>query len=104
MTTRQRVGRWAGRKLARRLGKSVPFVGAAVAVAYLAHSVRQKGLFGGLAHTALDALPVVGAVKNGIELFTDDWFPDRPPTTAPSSPSSEAPPPRSKPGRRTRGA
>ena len=96
------MGRWAGRKLARRLGKSVPFVGAAVAVAYLAHSVRRKGLFGGLAHTALDALPVVGAVKNGIELFTDDWFPDRP-EAAPSSPSIEAPPPRSRPGRRTRG-
>ena len=57
----------------------MPIVGTAVAVAYLAHSVRRKGLFGGLAHTALDALPVVGTVKNGIELFTDDWFPDRPP-------------------------
>jgi hypothetical protein len=78
MTTRQRVGRWAGRKLARRLGKLVPIVGTAVAVAYLAHSVRHKGLLGGLAHTTLDALPIVGAVKNGIELFTDDWFPDRP--------------------------
>jgi hypothetical protein len=104
MTRGQKVGRWAGRKLARRLGKSVPFVGAAVAVAYLAHSVRRKGLFGGLAHTALDALPVVGAVKNGIELFTDDWFPDRPPAPPPSSPGTEGPPPHSRPGRRTRGA
>ena len=86
MTTRRRVGRWAGRKLARRLGKSVPIVGAAVAVAYLVHSVRHKGLFGGLAHTALDALPIVGAVKNGIELFTDDWFPDRPLEAGPSRP------------------
>jgi len=82
MTRGQKVGRWAGRRLARRLGKSVPIVGTAVAVAYLAHSVRRKGLFGGLAHTALDALPIVGAVKNGIELFTDDWFPDRPPEAA----------------------
>src|SRR5688572_5203015 len=102
MTTRQRVGRWAGRKLARRLGKSVPIVGAAVAVAYLAHSVKRKGLFGGLAHTALDALPIVGAVKNGIELFTDDWFPDRPEAT--SSDGTAGPRPRSRPGRRTRGA
>ena len=101
MTRGQKAGRWAGRKLARRLGKSVPFVCAAVAVAYLAHSVRRKGLFGGLAHTALDALPLVGAVKNGIELFTDDWIPDRP---ARSSPGSEGPRPRSRPGRSTRGA
>jgi len=82
----------------------VPIVGAAVAVAYLAHSVRHKGLFGGLAHTALDAFPIVGAVKNGIELFTDDWFPDRPPAAAPSSPGIEESPPRSRPGRRMRGA
>ena len=80
----------------------MPIVGAAVAVAYLAHSVKRKGLFGGLAHTALDALPFVGAVKNGIELFTDDWFPDRP--EALSSDGSAAPRPRSTPGRRTRGA
>jgi hypothetical protein len=82
----------------------VPIVGAAVAVAYLAHSVKHKGLFGGLAHTALDALPIVGAVKNGIELFTDDWFPDRPLPETTSSPGSAAPPPRSRPGRRIRGA
>ena len=101
MATGNRVGKWAGRKLARRLGKSVPIIGTAVAVAYLAHSVKRKGLVGGLAHTALDALPIVGAVKNGIELFTDDWFPDRPvPLT---SPGSEGPPLRSRPGRRTRG-
>lgn len=104
MTTRRRVGWWAGRKLARRLGKSLPLVGTAVALAYLAHSVRRKGLFGGLAHTALDVLPVVGTVKNGIEMFTDDWFPDRPLVLEPSSPSIEAPPRRSRPGRRTRGA
>jgi len=101
MTTSNRVGRWASRKLARRLGKSVPIVGAAVAVAYLAHSVKRKGLFGGLAHTALDALPIVGAVKNGIELFTDDWFPDRPLDVA-SSDSTEEAPQRAKPVRRVR--
>ena len=103
MATGNRVGKWAGRKLARRIGKSVPIVGTAVAVAYLAHSVKRKGLFGGLAHTALDAMPVVGAVKNGIELFTDDWFPDRPVVVSPSAPGSAGAPPRSRPGRRNRG-
>lgn len=103
MARSRRVGWWAGRKLARRLEKSIPFIGTVVAVAFLAQSIRRKGLFGGLAHTALDVLPVVGTVKNGIEMFTDDWFPDRR-ATEPSSPSSAAPRPRSTPGPRTRGA
>ncbi len=90
MTRRHRVGRWAGRRLGRRLGKSLPFVGALVAVGFLAETIRRKGVMRGLADTALNAVPVFGAVKNGIELFTDDWIPDRP---------AEA-----RPGRRTRGA
>lgn len=85
MTRRRRVGRWAGRRLARRLGKSVPFVGALVAIGFLAETIRRKGVMRGLADTALNAVPVFGAVKNGIELFTDDWLADRP---APSSPRS----------------
>jgi len=105
MTTSRRVGWWAGRKVARRLEKSIPLIGTVISVVYLAHSIRRKGVFGGIAHTALDVMPVVGTVKNGIEMFTDDWFPDRPALeTVPSSPSSEEPRPRSRPGRRTRGA
>jgi hypothetical protein len=97
MASSNRVGRWAGRKLVRRIGKSVPIIGTAVAVAYLAHSVRRKGWFGGLAHTALDVIPIVGAVKNGIELFTDDWFPDL------VTPGNDAPRARSRGGRRAPG-
>ena len=103
MTTGQKAGRWAGRKLGRRLGKSLPFVGALVAVGFLYETVRRKGMMRGLADTALNAVPYLGALKNGIELFTDDWFPDRP-ATVPSAPSTAAPPPGSRPGRRTRGA
>ena len=102
MTTRQRVGRWAGRRLGRRLGKSLPFVGALVAIGFLADTIRRKGVARGLADTALDVTPIVGTVKQGIELFTDDWFPDLPPKAERSSPSSAASPPRSTPGRRTR--
>ena len=101
MTTTRRMGRWAGRKLARRVGKSIPFVGAVVSAAFLYDAVKKKGAVPGLADAVLNAIPFFGALKNGIELVTDDWFPDRPPA---SSPSSAASPRRSTPGRRTRGA
>jgi hypothetical protein len=67
----------------------VPFVGALVAIGFLAEAIRRKGAMRGLADTALNAMPLLGALKNGIELFTDDWIPDR---------TAEA-----RPGRRTRG-
>ena len=72
------AGRWAALKVARRVGKSIPFVGVAVAAGLLAHAVRRKGVVGGVVDTALDAIPFVGLLKSGIELFTDDFIPDRP--------------------------
>ena len=45
----------------------MPWIGAAVAIAAVGTAVRRKGLFGGALDTALDAMPVVGAVKNGCE-------------------------------------
>jgi hypothetical protein len=101
MTRTHRVGRWAGRRIGRRLEKSIPLVGTLFALAFLADAVRRKGMMRGLADTALNALPLFGTLKNGIEIFTDDWIPDRPP--AASSASSAASPRRSTPGRRTRG-
>ncbi len=88
--------------MARRIEKSLPLVGTVVAMAFLAETMRRKGVMRGLADTALNAVPLLGTLKNGIEMFTDDWIPDRP-APAPSSPSSAASPPRSRPGRRTRG-
>jgi hypothetical protein len=72
------VGRWAGMRITRRLSKSVPLVGTLAALALAGHAVRTKGLLGGLVATGLDAIPFVGALKNGIELFTGDLIPDRP--------------------------
>ena len=76
-TALDHAGRWATLKVARRVGKSIPFVGAVLAVGLLAHAVRRKGVVGGVVDTALDAIPFVGLVKNGIELLTDDFIPDR---------------------------
>ena len=80
MDASRKLGWWAGLKVARRLGKSVPLVGTVISVAVLAQEVKRKGLVGGVVNTGLDALPFFGALKNGIELFTDDWIPDLPPS------------------------
>ena len=60
------------------MGKSVPFVGAIVSVALLAEAVRRKGWLGGIVDTGLNAIPFVGALKNGVELLTRDLIHDRP--------------------------
>lgn len=65
--------------MSRRLARSIPFVGALVAVATLAETMRRKGVVGGIADTSFNAIPYVGAVKNVVEVVRRrDFFPDRP--------------------------
>ena len=54
----------AGRKLARRLTRSIPYIGALIAVATLGSAIRRKGLIRGVLHSGLDAIPYVGGAKN----------------------------------------
>jgi len=72
-------GRFAGRKILRRATRGIPFVGTAVALAFLADTVRRKGMTHGVLDTALDAVPFLGTFKFGVELVTGEWFPDRTP-------------------------
>lgn len=51
----------------RRLARSMPVIGAAVAIFTIGAAVRRKGMVGGSLDTALDAMPGVGAVKNAFE-------------------------------------
>lgn len=72
------AGRWAGLRVARRAGRSVPLIGAAVTVYLLRETIRRKGFVGGLLDTGLNALPIVGALKSGLEVFRNrDFFPDK---------------------------
>jgi hypothetical protein len=65
--------------LSRRLSRSLPWIGAAVALATVAATVRRKGLISGTFDTGLNAIPLVGAAKNVIEVARGrDFFPDRP--------------------------
>jgi hypothetical protein len=67
MTVARQVSQYARGRLMRRLSRSMPWIGAVVAIAAVGSAVRRKGLFGGALDTALDATPGVGAVKNLFE-------------------------------------
>ena len=76
--TRSALGRWVSLRAARRAGRATPWIGAAVAAYLLRDTIRRKGFVRGLLDTSLNALPVIGALKSGIETVRDrDFFPDR---------------------------
>lgn len=72
------VTRWGSARLSRRLSKSMPIIGAVIAVATVIATMRRKGVIGGAFDTGLNALPGIGAAKNAVELARGrDFFPDR---------------------------
>lgn len=80
MVTTRPLRNYAGRKIARRVARSIPWVGAVIALATLGSAMRRKGVFGGAIHSGLDAIPFVGGAKNLAELARGrDFIPDRAP-------------------------
>ena len=73
----RRMARAGGWKLARKLVKPIPLVGTAVALGFAGYEIRKKGWRNGLIHVGLDITPVVGTVKDVIEIFTGDLIPDK---------------------------
>ena len=73
----RRAARAGGWKLARRLIKPIPIVGTAVALGFAGYEIRKKGWRNGIIHVGLDVTPVVGTVKDVIEIFTGDLIPDK---------------------------
>ena len=73
----RRAARAGGLKLARRLIKPIPIVGTAVALGFAGYEIRKKGWRNGLIHVGLDVTPIVGTVKDVIEIFTGDLIPDK---------------------------
>lgn len=66
-----------GWRLARRVARSIPYVGTAVAIGLVGHDIKRKGLKNGLLNAGLDAIPFVGAAKNAVEFFSGDFLPDK---------------------------
>jgi hypothetical protein len=80
MAITNRLTRWGTARLSRRMSKSIPILGAAIAAATVVATMRRKGLISGALDTGLNSLPGIGAAKNVIEVVRGrDFFPDRPP-------------------------
>lgn len=80
MSISNHLARYGGMRLSKRLRRSMPIIGTAIAVATVVATVRRKGVISGSLDTGLNAMPVVGAVKNVIEVMRGrDFFPDRQP-------------------------
>jgi hypothetical protein len=78
MAKTKQLGSYAGMKIARRLSRSLPWIGAAIALVTIGSAIRRKGLLRGVAHSGLDAIPFVGGAKNVAELARGrDFFRDR---------------------------
>jgi hypothetical protein len=92
MATTDRLVRWGGRRLSKRMSRSVPWLGTAIALATVATTMKKKGLFRGAMDTGLNAVPFLGAAKNVVEIVRGrDFFPDRPPVARPIVPRATAP-------------
>lgn len=77
-----KLRQYAGRRIARRLSRSMPWIGSALALVTLGKAVKRKGLIGGTVDTALDFIPFVSGMKNIVEVGRGrDFFPDKPTPT-----------------------
>jgi len=78
MATTDRLVRWGGAKLSRRMVRAAPWVGTAIALVTIGATMKRKGFFRGALDTGLNAIPFVGATKTAIELARGrDFLADR---------------------------
>ena len=73
-----RLVRYGGVKLSQRINRSIPVLGTLIAVATVGVAMRRKGVLSGTLDTGLNAVPLVGTLKNIVEIVRGkDFFPDR---------------------------
>lgn len=78
MARTKQITTYAGRKLARRMTRSIPYIGAIIAIATIGSAIRRKGVVRGAIHSGLDAIPFLGGAKNLAEAARGrDFLPDR---------------------------
>ena len=93
MTITNSAVRYGKKRLVRKMMRAVPYLGGVVAIVTLGSAVRRKGVMRGSLHSALDAIPYVGGMKNVVEaLWGRDVFPDkRVPVSMPPAPGTVSP-------------
>jgi hypothetical protein len=64
----RQLQQYATRRATRRLTRTIPWLGAAIALVTLGGAIKRKGWFGGSLDVALDFTPVVGSLKNIAEV------------------------------------
>lgn len=74
---KQKLLRAGGWQVVKRGAKMLPFGGTAVVIVLVGSDIRRKGVVKGLINSGLDAIPIVGLAKNGIELLRGDLIPDK---------------------------
>lgn len=74
---KRKVVHAGGWMAAKRVAKSIPYVGAAFAIGMVGYDIKRKGVVKGVLNSGLDAIPFVGLGKNVVEFFTGDLLPDK---------------------------
>lgn len=64
-----------GWQVVKRVAKSLPYVGSVMAIGLVGYNVKKKGMIRGVIDSGIDAIPIVGTVKNVTEFFTGDLIP-----------------------------
>ncbi len=76
-TLKRKAAEAGGWMAARRIAKSVPYLGSIMAIGFVGYDIKKKGVFKGVLNSGLDAIPFVGMGKNIVEFFTGDLLPDK---------------------------
>jgi hypothetical protein len=76
-TLKRKAAEAGGWMAARRVAKSVPYLGTVMAIGFVGYDIKKKGVVKGIINSGLDAIPFVGAGKNLVEFFTGDLLPDK---------------------------
>ena len=74
---KRKVFHAGGWQLARRIAKSVPYLGSVLAIGLVGHDIKKKGFARGVLNSGIDAIPIVRTVKNLAEFVTGDFIPDK---------------------------
>jgi len=78
-TLKRKAAEAGGWIAAKRIAKSIPYVGTVFAIGLVGYDIKKKGVVKGVINSGLDAIPFVGLGKNAIEFFTGDFLPDKEP-------------------------